>query len=137
MVTNKIKIMKNVLTWVCKIFLIVAGVLFLFAGFLWSFMPDENLATYSITISDGLGMNMIKTSMGAPLFAGSIFLLLFVFKGNQWFLPIFIFVAAHFLVRTISLFVDGSYPEVIFSMGLEVVVLLALYGLYKLRQSEV
>lgn len=128
--------MKNVLTWVCKIFLIVACLLFLVAAFLWSFMPDTNLTAYSIRISNGLGINMIKTSMGAPLFAGSIYLLLFVFKGNQWFLPIFIFVAAHFIVRTISLFVDGSYPEVIASMIIEIVMLLALYGLYRLRQSE-
>ena len=123
-------------SWVCKICLIIAGVLFLMAAFLWSFMPDSNLAAYSITISDGLGRNMIKTSMGAPLFAGSIFLLLFVFKGNQWFLPIFIFVAAHFLVRTINLFVDGVYPEVIASMVIEVIVLLALYGLHKLRNEN-
>ena len=125
--------MKNVLTWVCKIFIILAGVLFLFAGFIWSFMPDENLATYSITVSNGLGMNMIKTDIGAPLFAGGAFLLLFVFKGNQWFLPSFIFVVAHFVVRMISFFVDGSYPEVIAAMGIEVVVLLALFGLKKLK----
>ena len=128
--------MKNVLTWICKIFLALTGLLLLYAGFLWSFMPDANLAVYNIAVSDGLGMNMIKTDIGAPLFAGGSFLLLFVFKGNQWFLPMFIFGGAYFLVRTISFFVDGSYPEVIFGMVLEATVLLALYGLYKLRQSE-
>ena len=57
-------------------------------------------------------------------------------KSEHPVLPIFIFVAAHFLVRTISLFVDGSYPEVIASMVIEVVVLLALYGLYRLRNEN-
>lgn len=128
--------MRNILTWACKIFLTLMGLMFLYAGFLWSFMPDANLETYNILVSEGLGMNMIKTDLGAPLFAGGSFLLLFVFKGNQWFLPLFIFVGAHFIVRIISFFVDGSYPEVIFSMALEVTVLLALYGLNRLRQSE-
>lgn len=129
--------MKNVLTWTCKIFLTLAGLILLYAGFLWSFMPESNLAIYNIAVSDGLGMNMIKADIGAPLLAGGSYLLLFVFKGNQWFLPMFIFGAAYFLVRTISLFVDGSYPEVIFGIGLEAAVLVALWGLYRLRQSKI
>ena len=128
--------MKNILTWVCKIFLALTGLVLLYAGGIWSFMPEANLATYNIAVSDGLGMNMIKTDIGAPLLVGGSFLLLFVFKGNQWFLPMFIFGGAYFLIRTISFFVDGSYLEVIFGIGLEATVLLALYGLYKLRQSE-
>ena len=108
----------------------------LYAGFMWSFMPDANLAQYSIETGSILGINMVKTDIGAPLLVGGTFLLLFAFKGNEWFLPMFILGGAYFIIRTISFFVDGSDPMIIFGIGLEGLVLVALYGLYKLRKSE-
>lgn len=128
--------MQNTLIWICKIFLSLTALLLLYAGFMWSFMPAENLATNSIVVNSVLGMNMIKTDIGAPLLVGGTFLLLFTFNGNQWFWPMFILGGAYFVVRTISFFVDGSDPTIIFGIGLEGVVLVALYGLYILRQAE-
>ena len=125
--------MKNTLMWVCKIFLVLTGLMLLYAGFMWSFLPADNLATNSIAVDSVLGMNMIKTDIGAPLLVGGTFLLLFAFKGNQWFWPMFILGGAYFFIRTISFFVDGSDPMIIFGIGLEGAVLVALYGLYKLR----
>lgn len=108
----------------------------LYAGFMWSFMPAENLISNSIEVNSILGMNMIKSDIGAPLLVGGTFLLLFAFKGNQWFLPMFMLGGAYFIIRTISFFVDGFDPTIIFGIVLEGVVLLALYGLYKLRKAE-
>jgi len=125
--------MKNILIWACKIFLTLCGFLLLYGGFMWSFMPDANLTQYSIEIGSALGMNMVKTDIGAPLLTGGLFLLLFIFKGNQWFLPMFILGSAYLVVRVISLFVDGSAPVIIFGIALETLVLLALFGLKKLR----
>jgi hypothetical protein len=126
--------MKNILIWTCKIFLSLTGFLLLYAGFMWSFMPELNLIANNIEVGSVLGMNMIKSDIGAPLLVGGTFLLLFAFKGNEWFLPMFILGGAYFIVRTISFFIDGSHPTIIFGIGLEGVVLLALYGLYRLRQ---
>ena len=128
--------MKSTIIWICKIFLALTGLMLLYAGFMWSFIPDANLAQYSIEVSNALGMNMIKTDIGAPLLVAGTFLLLFSFKGNEWFLPMFILGGAYLIIRTISFFVDGSDPMIIFGIGLEGLVLLALYGLYKLRQPE-
>lgn len=127
--------MKNTLIWICKIFLVLTGLMLLYAGFMWSFMPDANLTQNSIETGSILGINMVKTDIGAPLLTGGIFLLLFAFKGNEWFLPMFILGGAYFIVRIISFFVDGSDPMIIFGIGLEGVVLVALCGLYKLRQT--
>ena len=126
--------MKNTLMWICKIFLVLTGLMLLYAGFMWNFMPDANLTQYSIEVNNALGMNMIKTDIGAPLLVGGAFLLLFAFKGNEWFLPMFILGSAYFIIRTISFFVDGSAPMIVFGIGLEGLVLVALYGLYRLRQ---
>ena len=128
--------MKNTLIWICKIFLVLTGLVLLYSGFMWSFMPDANLTQYSIEASNALGMNMIKTNIGAPLLVGGIFLLLFAFKGNEWFLPMLILGGAYFVIRTISFFVDGYDPMIIFGIGLEGIVLVALYGLNRLRQSK-
>ena len=128
--------MKNTLIWICKIFLALTGLMLLYAGFMWSFMPNANLAQYNIDVGNALGMNMIKTDIGTPLLVAGAFLLLFAFEGNKWFLPMFILGGAYFVIRTISFFVDGSDPMIIFGIGLEGLVLVALYGLYKLRKSE-
>ena len=50
-----------------KTFLALTGLILLYVGFMWSFMPDANLTQYSIEIGSILGMNMIKTDIGAPL----------------------------------------------------------------------
>ena len=128
--------MKNILIWICKIFLALTGLMLLYAGFMWSFMPDANLTQYSIEAGSILGINMIKTDIGAPLLVGGTFLVLMAFKGNEWFLPMFILGGAYFLVRIVSFLVDGSDPMIIFGIVLEGVVLVALYGLYRLRQAE-
>lgn len=127
--------MKNALTWLCKIFLTLSSLMLLYAGFMWSFFPDANLAANSIEVSNALGINMIKSDIGAPLLAGGVFLLLFVFQGNRWFLPMLILGGAYFIVRTISFFVDGSHQMIIFGIVLEGLVLVALYSLYKLRKD--
>ena len=127
--------MKTTLEWICKIFLALTGLMLLYAGFMWSFMPEANLTQYNIEVSSVIGMNMVKTDIGGPLLVGGTFLLLFAFKGNEWFWPMFILGGAYFLIRTISYFVDGHDPMAVFGIGLEGAVLIALWGLYRLRQT--
>ena len=47
----------------------------------------------------------------------------------MWFLPMFMLGGAYFVIRTISFFVDGSDPMIVFGVGLEALVLVALYWL--------
>ena len=77
-------------------------------------MPDANLTQYNIEIGSVLGRNMVKADIGAPLLTGGIFLLLVVFKGNEWIWPMFILESAYLLIRIISFFVDGSDPMILF-----------------------
>lgn len=128
--------MNNTLIWICKIFLALTGLLLLSAGFQWSFIPEGNLTEYNIEVSSIIGMNMIKTDIGGPLLVGGIFLLLFAFKGNDWFWPMFILGGAYFLIRTISYFVDGHHDTAAFGIVFEGLVLIALWGLYRLRKVE-
>ncbi len=118
---------------ICQIILTIIGLRLLYSGTNWAFTPYDNMTFIGIEASVPFGINMIKTDIGAPLMGIGIFLLLFVSKGNRFFLTPFIFASLYFVVRTVSYVVDGSHPVLTFGIGMELVALLALLGLYKLR----
>jgi len=128
--------MKNVLIWICRIFIGLVGAILLYVAFMWSFAPDTNMLQNGISVDGILGRNMIKTDIGAGLFAASIFSFLYLFKGKQWFLPLVIIVSAYLVIRTVSILMDGYTEMAIFGIGLEAMVLIAVLGLNKLQNQE-
>jgi len=102
---------------------------------MWSFAPDANMTQYGISTDGILGVNMIKTDIGAGLLTASLFSLLYLFKGKQWFLPLVIIVSAYLIIRAISLLMDGYNEMAVFGVILEGAVLIAIFRLNKLLNS--
>jgi len=128
--------MKNITIWVLRVFIGLVAIMLLYPGFMWSFMPDSNLVLNDIEVNSALGMNMVKSAMGTGLIATSIFMLLFLLKGEKWFLPSVIIMATFLLIRLVSLFVDGSHKMIIVGILIEIFSLLAMWGLNKLQSEK-
>ena len=128
--------MKNITIWVLRVFIGLVALILLFPGFMWSFMPEANLVLNDIEVNSALGMNMLKSAMGTGLLATSIFMLLFLLKGEKWFLPSFIIMATFLLIRLVSLFVDGSHLMIIVGILIEILSLVAMWGLNKLQSEK-
>jgi len=128
--------MKNVMNWVCRIFTGIMGLIFFIQGFIWAFFPDMNLTAYDIQASSVLGINMIKSDIGAGLFASSIFTFLFLFKGKQWFFPLLIIAVAYLAIRLISLLTDGYHQTILFGVILESLFLISISVLNHLSKSK-
>ena len=128
--------MKNITIWGLRVFIGLVALMLLFPGFMWSFMPDANLVLNDIEVNSALGMNMLKSAMGTGLLATSIFMLLFLFKGEKWFLPSFVIMATFLLIRLVSLFVDGSHLMIIVGILIEIFSLVAMWGLNKLQSEK-
>lgn len=126
--------MKNTLTWIVKILLGLSGLMLIFAGLQWGFFPEANFETYKVAIEGIAGHSMVQTDISAPLIVGGIFLLLFAFKGNRWFLPMFIFSAIYLLIRGATLFTMGFDNTILFGVVFELIVLILLVALKKLRE---
>lgn len=128
--------MKNTLTWILKIFLGLGGLMLIFSGLQWGFMPEGNYETYKIAIEGIAGRSMVQTDISAPLIAGGIFLLLFAFKGNEWFWPMAIFGGAYLIVRALTLVTIGFDNGILFGVIFEAVVLVLMIILKKIRDKE-
>jgi len=128
--------MKNITIWGLRVFIGLVALILLFPGFMWSFMPEANLVLNDIEVNSALGMNMLKSAMGTGLLATSIFMLLFLLKGEKWFLPSFIIMATFLLIRLVSLFVDGSHLMIIVGILIEILSLVAMWGLNKLQSEK-
>ena len=127
--------MKNTFIWILKIFIGLIALLLLKQGFMWSFLPEMNLETHNIVTNSNLGLNMVKSEIGAGLFSVSIFLLLYVIKGQKWFLPATIMIGFFLVIRTISFIVDGYHQTIVILIVLEALILVALFALNKLQSK--
>jgi len=128
--------MKNTITWVLRIFIGIVGLMLLYPGFMWSFMPEANLLQNSIEVNSILGINFLKSGMGTALLTTAIFMFLFLFKGEKWFLPSVILMATFLLIRVVSLIVDGSHTLIIAGILVEFISLIAMWGLNKLQREN-
>ncbi len=129
--------MKNTFIWILKIFIGLIALLLLKQGFMWSFLPEMSLESNNIATNSNLGLNMIKSDMGGGLFSVSIFLLLYVIKGQKWFLPATIMVGFFLVIRTISYIMDGYHQMIVIVIVVEALILVALLVLNKLQSKKV
>ena len=127
--------MKNVGIWIVKILLGLTGLTLFYGGFMWAFMPESNLESYQIVSNSILGLNMIKSDIGAPLMAMGFLQIWFVFGKRELFLPVVIIGLCYFIVRSVSFFIDGSDPLIISGIVMEIVVPLLNVALYRLTQK--
>ena len=128
--------MKNTFIWILKILIGLIALLLLKQGFMWSFLPERNLEIHNIVTNSNLGLNMVKSEIGAGLFSVSIFLLLYVIKGQKWFLPATIMVGFFLVIRTISFIMDGYHQTIVTIIILEAFILVALFALNKLQSKK-
>ncbi len=128
--------MKNTFIWILKIFIGLIALMLLKQGFMWSFFPESNLEAHNIVTNSNLGLNMIKSEIGSGLFSVSIFLLLYVIKGQKWFLPAAIMVGFFLVIRTISFIMDGYHKIIVTLIVLEAILLVALFALNKLQSKQ-
>lgn len=127
--------MRNTAIWTLRVLLGLMGLTLLFSGFMWAFLPESNLETNEIIANSILGLNMIKSDIGAPLMAVGLFQILFVFGRSQFFLPLVITSLLYFLVRTVSFFVDGSHSTIVIGIVMELMVPLLNVALYRLMKN--
>ncbi|MCG8574854.1 MAG: hypothetical protein MI810_08230 [Flavobacteriales bacterium] len=124
---------------ILRVFLGLMGAMLLFQGFMWSFLPETNLEMNGITTDSILGINMIKSDIGGALLTAGTFLGLFALQGRKWFYPTVIVAGGYFMVRTVSLFMDGSHPTIIIGIVIEAVVIVTsviLNNLLRARDHE-
>lgn len=127
--------MKNTGMWICRIVLGLVGVILLVQGFMWAFLPANNLLMNDIVTNSTLGLNMIKSDIGGALMAGGLIQILYAIKWKEFYLPLIIFVSGYLIVRTVSFFVDGTHPTIIMGIILEAVVLVLIVVLNNLRKE--
>lgn len=128
--------MKNITIWVLRLFIGLVAAMLLYPGITWSFIPETNLLLNNIEVNSVLGMNMMKSAMGTGLLSTSIFMILFLFNGKQWFLPSVILMAVFLLIRIISLLTDGSHQMIIVGILLEILSIIAMWGLSTLQGDK-
>lgn len=114
--------MKTTAIWILKVLLGLMGLTLFYNGAMWAFLPEANLASNQIFTESVLGMNMLKSDIGAPLMAVGLFQALVVFGKKQFVLPVIIISLSYFLVRLVSLGVDGSHPMIITGVVMELLV---------------
>ena len=129
-------IMKNTFIWILKIFIALIALMLFKQGFMWSFLPETNLEIHNIVTNSNLGLNMIKSEIGTGVLSVSIFLLLYVIKGQKWFLPAIIMVGLFLVIRTISFIIDGYHQIIVSIIILEVLILIALFALNVLQSKQ-
>ena len=129
-------IMKNTFIWILKIFIGLIALMLFKQGFMWSFLPETNLEIHNIVTNSNLGLNMIKSEIGTGVLSVSIFLLLYVIKGQKWFLPAIIMVGLFLVIRTISFIIDGYHQIIVSIIILEVLILIALFALNVLQSKQ-
>lgn len=127
--------MKNTGLWICRILLGLVGATLLLQGFMWSFMPEANLAMNEIVANSTLGINMIKSDIGGALIGGGVLLILYAINRKELFLPLVIFVSGYLVVRIVSFFTDGSHPTIVVGIIMEAVVLVLVFILNNLRKK--
>ena len=128
--------MKNTFIWILKIFIALIALMLFKQGFMWSFLPETNLEIHNIVTNSNLGLNMIKSEIGTGVLSVSIFLLLYVIKGQKWFLPAIIMVGLFLVIRTISFIIDGYHQIIVSIIILEVLILIALFALNVLQSKQ-
>lgn len=111
---------------VIRAVLSVLALVVLVTGCMWAFAPAANLEANSISVSSALGMNMIKSDIGAPLIGTGVFTLLYAWKQGFWYYPSVIMASLYAVVRAVSVFVDGPAQMAVVGVGLEVFVVLLL-----------
>ncbi|NME72582.1 hypothetical protein [Flammeovirga aprica] len=121
---------------ILKVLLGLMGLVLVYNGFKWAFLPENNLNTNGIIANTILGINMIKSDIGAPLMAIGLFQVLFVLGRKEFFFPLIIISLLYFVVRLVSYFVDGSHPIIEIGLVMEVVVPLLNTVLFKLINEE-
>ena len=103
-------------------------------SFLWALFPASNLETYGINVNGILGLNMVKTDVGAGLFAVAAFSFLYLYRGRQWFLPLVIIASGYLVIRATSLIMDGYDQTVVTGVILEALFVGVLVILNKLQK---
>lgn len=111
------------------------GVMLAASGIMWAFLPESNFETYKIAIDSIAGLSMVQTDIGAPLIAGGILLLLFAFKGNEWFWPMLIFGGSYLVVRALTLLTIGYDSMALFGVVFEAIVLVLMFALKRMREQ--
>lgn len=102
------------------------GLTLVFNGAMWAFAPASNLEVNAISVASVLGMNMIKSDIGAPLMSVGIFLVLYALKRGLWFYPSVIIAGMYAIVRGVSVLVDGAAQMALVGVGLELFVVALL-----------
>ena len=103
--------------------------LLLAQGAAWAFVPEFNMVMNGIQVNSPLGLNMVKSDIGGGLLAAGAFLALYALKGGHWFYPTAIVAGSYAGVRLVSCITDGWDPLAAFGVVLEVLVVLAAWGL--------
>lgn len=111
-VLTKFSAMKTAIV-ILKVLLGLMGLILLYNGFMWAFLPESNLATNEIIANSTIALNMIKSDVGGALMVAGIFLILFAIQGRKWFHPTLLIAGGYFVVRTVSFLIDGYHPTIV------------------------
>lgn len=128
--------MKKLLHISSKIFLVLIALLLVSAWAIWFLDTQAMLNQYQVATESVTGINALKTSMGGAALIIGLFIILYFLKGNRWLLPIILSTGVLLIIRTISMFVDGSSTTIWLGIILEFLLILAALVLMNQKRSN-
>ncbi len=123
--------MKNAGIRMLRILLGLMGLTLIYNGSLWAFFPEENFTVNEIMTNSLLGINTIKSDIGGPLMAVGLMQILFVIGREQFLWPLVIISLSYFVVRTVSLVVDGPHAMIVTGIVIKPILHIVLFRITK------
>lgn len=114
------------LSKIVRVLLAVIALTLIANGVMWAFAPSGNMDANSISVASTLGLNMIKSDVGAPLIGAGVFIFLYALRQGLWFYPSVIIAALYTFVRGVSVIVDGYAQMAVIGVALELLVVALL-----------
>lgn len=128
--------MRNILTWIAKIFLGLIALLLISTWGRWFVDTQAILDQYQVAAETITGINALKSGMGGAALIIGIFVILYFFNGSRWLLPVIISTGALLLTRVLSLLFDGFSETGFIGVVLEILLIAAAAFLWSQRTKS-
>lgn len=120
---------------IARVYIWIMAVILIINGLMWGLFPQMNLDMYGIIAQDAVSVNMIKSDIGGSLLAIGIISVLFLLRGQEFYLPLIVLTISLATFRAISIVVDG--PHLLSVSGVIMEIMFALSVQYVKNNAEI
>lgn len=119
--------MESTVVKIARVYIWIMALILIINGFMWGLFPQMNLEMYGIIAEEAVSVNMIKSDIGGSLFAIGIISVLFLLKGQEFYIPLIILTISLATFRAISIIVDGPHLLSVSGFILEILFALSVH----------